>query len=234
MRTAKQFNSTGLRRAFPGVETITSNFAQADQDIFVLSMLDGKRNGSWLEVGCGWPLHISNTALLEQFAWSGLSIDSYKAILDEWPDKRLTSPIHICGLKADWLELLHQKSITQTNIDYLSLDCDPAEQTLDVLYRIPFDRLKFAVITFEHDSYASGDSVKIASRQYLQSHGYVLVAGNISDWGQARDYEDWWCHPDLVDPALIELYKSDTTKVKPYETYLYGLEWSEQLVQNRL
>jgi len=234
MQTTKKFSPAGLRNVFPGAESIVSNFAQADQDIFVLSMLNGKRNGTWLEIGCAWPQHISNTALLEQFGWHGVSLDSYQTVLDLWPGVRTTEPVHQCAYKANWIELLQQKGITQTDIDYLSLDCDPAEQTLDILHRIPFDRLRFAVITFEHDCHACGDSVKNASRQYLQDYGYQLVAANISDWGQVRDYEDWWVHPALVDPALIQSHTAVDATTKPYETYLYGLEWSEQFAQNRL
>jgi hypothetical protein len=230
----KHFDPAGLRNQFSGCNTIDSNYAQADQDIFVLSMLNGKRNGTWLEIGCAWPQKISNTALLEQFGWSGLSIDSYQTVINQWPGIRTTVPVHQCAYKANWIELLHQKGITQTDIDYLSLDCDPAEQTLDILHRIPFDRLRFAVITFEHDCYAAGPAVKIASRQYLCNYGYKLVASNISDWGQARDYEDWWVHPDLVSADLINMHTATDKSIKPYETYLYGLAWSDQFAQNRL
>ena len=230
----KHFDPAGLRNQFSGCNTIDFNYSQADQDIFVLSMLNGKRNGTWLEVGCAWPHDISNTALLEQFGWTGLSIDSYQTVLDQWPGTRTTVPVHVCAYKANWIELLHQKGITTTDIDYLSLDCDPAEQTLDILHRIPFDQLKFAVITFEHDCYAAGDTVKNSSRQYLLDYGYKLVASNISDWGQARDYEDWWVHPDLVSTDLINTHTAVDNTTKPYETYLYGLTWSDQFAQNRL
>ena len=230
----KQFDPAGLRNQFPGCNTINSNYSQADQDIFVLSMLGGKRNGTWLEIGCAWPFNINNTALLEQFGWTGVSLDSYQTVLNEWAAARTTVPVHQCAYTADWIGLLNQKGINQTDIDYLSLDCDPAAQTLDILYRIPFDRLRFAVITFEHDCHAAGPAVKIASRQYLQDRGYKLVVSNISEWGQARDFEDWWVHPDLVAPGLIESHTATDESIKPYETYLYGLTWSEQFAQNRL
>ena len=39
-------------------------------------MLDGLHKGTYLEIGAGWPEHISNTALLElQFGWHGVSLD---------------------------------------------------------------------------------------------------------------------------------------------------------------
>lgn len=50
--------------------------AQGGQDLFVVAMTQGKHNGTWLEIGCGDPIRINNTYLLEKrFNWSGTSID---------------------------------------------------------------------------------------------------------------------------------------------------------------
>ena len=40
-----------------------------------------------------------------------------------------------------------------TEIDYLQLDCDPPVITYKILLKIPFDKVKFGVITYEHDHY---------------------------------------------------------------------------------
>jgi len=56
----------GLNYKFPGSENINENFSQVYQDMFVLFMLDGKRNGTFLEVGGSLPYHGNNTALLER------------------------------------------------------------------------------------------------------------------------------------------------------------------------
>ena len=50
--------------------------SQAGQDLFVVAMTQGKENGTWLEIGCAWPITSNNTYLLEKkFGWSGISID---------------------------------------------------------------------------------------------------------------------------------------------------------------
>ena len=41
--------STQMRYPFAGIEQIEQNHSQSWQDIFVLTMLDGKRNGTYLE-----------------------------------------------------------------------------------------------------------------------------------------------------------------------------------------
>ena len=54
-----------LNNHFPGVEKIKKNFSQAYQDLFVLTMLQGKRSGKYLEVGANHPVEFNNTFLLE-------------------------------------------------------------------------------------------------------------------------------------------------------------------------
>jgi hypothetical protein len=50
--------------------------SQAGQELFVIAMTQGRRNGTWLEIGCGDPIRSSNTYLLEKrLDWSGISID---------------------------------------------------------------------------------------------------------------------------------------------------------------
>lgn len=50
--------------------------SQAGQDLFVIAMLQGKRNGTFLEIGANHLQGFSNTFLLEkQFGFSGTSID---------------------------------------------------------------------------------------------------------------------------------------------------------------
>ena len=48
-----------LMNPFPGVDDIKTNWSQTMQDMFVLTMLDGKRNGIYVEIGSFYPL-ISN------------------------------------------------------------------------------------------------------------------------------------------------------------------------------
>jgi len=50
--------------------------SQAGQELFVIAMTQGRRNGTWLEIGCGDPIRSNNTYLLEKrFGWTGTSID---------------------------------------------------------------------------------------------------------------------------------------------------------------
>ena len=67
---------TRLKKRFPGSEHITENHSQSMQDLFVLSVLNGKRNGVYVEIGADRPRVINNTWLLESmYDWMGVSFE---------------------------------------------------------------------------------------------------------------------------------------------------------------
>lgn len=201
-----------LRVKFLGSRTIDQNYSQAYQDMFVLTMLDGKRNGSFFEIGCGDPTFGSNTKLLEEWGWSGVSIDSDQAATAKFAGERRSTVITDDATKLDYDDLIDK------DYDYLQIDIDPALNSLNVLLRIPFERRRFAVITFEHDDYCS-PKIKERSRRYLLSHGYVLVVGDIAP-DRYNSFEDWWVHPDLVDPKIVAKMRDSVEGVKRADQYM--------------
>jgi len=199
-----------LKFKFPGSEFISRNFSQVFQDMFVLYMLKGKRNGTFLEVGGAQPYLSNNTALLQfQFDWSGSSIEWSENLSKEYRSARPNINV-LCrdALTVDYRKLL-QENYSSTDIDYLQLDIEPARNTYEVLLRIPFDKYRFAVITYEHDFYVDVTrSYREKSRKYLKDMGYELVVANICP-RENFSFEDWWVHPDLVDRSLIEQIKTE-------------------------
>ena len=103
--------------------------------------------------------------------------------------------------------------------DYLQIDVDPAQISYEVLLKIPFHRIKFRVITFEHDYYVD-ESVKEKSRDYLRSFGYQLVVNDVAV-NEYDSYEDWWVHPELVNPKIIELLSSNS-EINPAISYIFN------------
>lgn len=60
---------------------IAQSKSQAGQDLFVVAMLQGKRNGTFLEIGGNEPVNCNNTWLLERFFnFTGDSIENAKTI----------------------------------------------------------------------------------------------------------------------------------------------------------
>jgi hypothetical protein len=210
-----------LRYKFKGSNAINNNYSQAYQDMFVLSMLDGKRKGSYLEIGSAEPFYNNNTALLEtKFGWKGTSLDISEELVNEFSNERKNLVLCKDASKTDYEGMLKSLN-SEKNIDYLQIDCDPPEVSFKILKLIPLDKYKFAVITFEHDNYVDNSkSIREESRGLLLSHGYVLIAGNIAP-NDTDNFEDWWVHPDLVSNKTISkmICKNDVTKNA--ETYMF-------------
>lgn len=209
-----------LRMYFKGLGELTKNYSDAYQDFFVLTMLDGKEKGTYLEIGSADPFYNNNTALLEtKYKWKGTGIDYLKQEVEKYQAARKNKCIHADAREVDYVALL--KPYGQ-DIDYLQLDCDPPSVTYEVLERIPFDKHRFAVITYEHDSYREdGATYRTKSREYLSKQGYVLVAGNIAP-DKNRAFEDWWIHPELVSKERVEKMSSITDITKRADLYMQG------------
>lgn len=191
------------------------NYSQVYQDLFVLSMLNGKRNGTYLEIASGDPYFYSNTAVLEkEFGWTGVGVEIKESDVIKYRANRSNPVLQEDATKLDYKEILKQHNFPKT-IDYLQLDCEPPHITYEILTKIPFDDYKFAVITFETDNYATLDKVvRKDSRKLLRSKGYQLLVSNMND------FEDWWIHPDLVDPKIVEIMKNDNDEIKDAREYM--------------
>ena len=199
-------NYQNLKTKFTGAENIENNWSQSMQDIFVMSMLDGKRNGVYVEIGADQPRVISNTYLLEKdFDWSGISfeLDADKVAFFNTirKNKCLCEDATLYNYKSLFEELNYPKQI-----DYLQLDIDPAEGTLRALKALPLDDYRFSVITYETDVYSSGADIQDEQIEILESHGYQLVAKNVKCEG--NPYEDWWVDPAIVSEDVWKPYKT--------------------------
>lgn len=208
-----------MRHKFVGLDSIKKNYSESFQDMFVLAMTDGKRDGTYVEIGAGQSHYGNNTALLEEtFGWKGISFDLNEDFVKQHNETRSHTCLRRDATNVDYAKLLTALDFP-TDIDYLQIDCDPPEVSFRVLMNIPFETHRFAVITFEHDHYADPDnSIRENSRKYLESYGYQLVVNNIAP-DDFREYEDWWVHPDLVDPAIVKkmtLLNDQPKKAKKY------------------
>ncbi len=201
---------------FDGLESIDQSYSQCLQDMFVLSALNGKRNGTFLEIGAYDATFISNTYLLEKdFGWSGISVDIVPSVKDSFKNIGRTAEVIIGdAVNLDYNVIL--SGLTGYRVDYLQLDIEPNMQTLNCLKKLPLDNLRFSVINYETDVYDPANSVehnnaiREESRDILQSHGYILVAGNISNIDDFHPFEDWYLDSEYFDKDIINKFKRDS------------------------
>lgn len=209
-----------LKQKFAGSTTIEKNYSEAYQDMFVLTMLNGKTDGTYLEIGSSDPFIKSNTALLEkQFNWRGLSVEIQRGEVEKFQKHRKNPIICADALSLNYNEILNTYNLPKI-IDYLQVDCEPSQTTFEVLKKIPLNEYQFAVITFEHDHYNDDSGVvRLLSREYLKSFGYVLVGSDIGI-SDTKSFEDWWAHPALVDIEKIKNMTNPINVVKRADKFM--------------
>jgi len=207
-------------RPFDGIAKIQINYSQLHQDMFTLAMLNGKTQGTYLEIGAHEPIFISNTFLLESlFGWRGISIELDQDMVLRHKAMRSNSCLLGDATTANYGEILDNAAMPSV-IDYLSIDIDPPKNSLIALKKIPHDRYQFRVITFEHDYSAGGHLERSESRELLQSLGYKLIVSDVS-WGN-RIVEDWWIHPDHIDSDICAELICNDTNPHEHDKYIYG------------
>jgi hypothetical protein len=209
-----------LRFPFKGYEKIDRNYSQAFQDIFVISILNGKTDGKYLEIGANEPIKTSNTYILEnKFNWGGISLEIIPSLIPFFNGVRKNTCYCLDATKVDYNQLLDSQNWGY-EWDYLQLDCEPPKTTFETLLAIPFDRYKFAVITYEHDYYVDDTkSYREKSRRYLHSLGYKLLVNDVSI-DDKSSFEDWWVHPDLIDKNTINKFQHITNNINKIADYI--------------
>jgi len=195
-----------LRVKFNTAEDIETNYSQSLQDIFVLSVLDGKKNGTYLEIGADDGISINNTYILEtEYDWSGLAFEWLEPGWSRYVSQRTNPCLCEDATKANYSKLFKKYKFPK-QIDFLQADIEPAQQTLDALKAAFCGDYRFSVICFETAIYLGQDPhVQQEQIDFLESLGYVLIAKNVSNLG-GDPFEDWWVDPTAVDMDRLSPY----------------------------
>jgi hypothetical protein len=192
--------------------TTFTSYSKSGQDMFAYSIC-GTDSGTFLDIGASYPTRSNNTYGLECKGWSGITIDNCADHAKDYVGVR-KAPLTVLDMTTiNWDAFIADNPILQNTVDYLSFDIDDA--SLPVLRKFPFDRIKFRVMTVEHDAYRLGDPVRQEMRNILQDAGYDLVAADVRimhmwlERAQAVAFEDWYVRPELVDMRVASRFRSD-------------------------
>jgi hypothetical protein len=180
---------------FPDIESIDRNYSRHYQDMFVLSALDGKRKGTFIEIGSGDPFVFNNTALLEEkFDWTGLNIDIDERFAHQHSRKRKSQILNADASQLDY-NLLFKMNCVERHTDFLRINAETS--TLVALQKIPFHKHEFFVIQIQHNACWWGDELRERTREVLKGIGYVLAVSDVAV-NESDNYEDWWFHPQIA------------------------------------
>lgn len=168
--------------------------AQFRQDLFVLSELQFKQGGFFVDLGATNGVNLSNTYLLErEFGWRGILAEPGQS----WHDQLLANRRAAIETRCVWRESgsilsLHEVEVetvslndllkhhnAPTHVDYLSLDTEGTE--LDILSHFDFDSFRFNVVTCKHNLGPAREEVY----ELLTAHGYMRKYQEVSkvdDW----------------------------------------------------
>lgn len=212
-------NDLELKNQFKN-KIIKNNYSQAYQDIFILSILNYKSYGTYLEIGSGNPSIGNNTMLLEKdFNWTGVAIEIDEQLSNQYIDQRVNKCINKDANLIDY-NILIKNEFNSSTIDYLQIDCDPPSQSYNILTKIPFNKYKFNVITFEHDYYDDKEKkYKKLSVDYLKNAGYVLLVENVAV-DKFFPFEDWWVHESLYNENIKNKFENINVRVTCIEEYM--------------
>ena len=175
------------------------SYSQASQDVFVQTLIDSKKTSTYVEIGANDPIRFNNTFILEKLGWSGVSFEIDDNLVSKFNTLRKNKCICCDATIFNYKEYFNSQRYPE-QIDYLSIDIEPASQSLATLKIIPFNKYRFSIITFEHELSIEGPDVMLESREILASHGYTRVVSNVKYNGEA--FEDWY-----VDPTIINVKK---------------------------
>jgi hypothetical protein len=175
--------------------------------MFVLSVLGGKKNGTYVEIGGDDPIVINNTYLLESvYNWKGVSFEIESEKVNYYNSVRKNNCVCENAITADYIKIFEENNFSN-QIDYLQLDIDPSEQTLACLKNLPLDTYRFSVITYETDAYRSSFESVEESRSIFRDNGYQLIAQNVLNCGHA--FEDWYIDPNVIDSRVVDIFKTE-------------------------
>jgi hypothetical protein len=187
-------------------------YSQAGQDQFIINVLNGKRNGYFLEIGSNHPSYINNTYKLEkEYDWTGLMVE-YDAKWEQlYKAERKSNYIIADATGIDYRNKFQQLNYP-TNMDYLQIDLEVNNgstiKTLENLHSNILPFYKFAIVTFEHDIYRGNYfNTRTRSREIFATWNYHCVYKDVAN--DSCVYEDWYVHPDLVDMQYIRQIESD-------------------------
>ncbi len=185
-----------------------NSYSEYQEDFWIMSNLPLPKHGFYLDIGCGDPVHNSNTAFLRDHGWQGIGVDGNPNLVHRWNE--VNAPFISCviaertgciGFRIDekepamsriddaaqgtycrTLENLLTQRFQIGKIDFLSIDVEGAE--FDVLREMDFQKHQPSVIVAEYSTLQNDVTVKedMRVRDMLIGNGaYKMVHKTVAN-----------------------------------------------------
>lgn len=177
------------------------HYSEFKQDIFAIK---NAKNKTYIEIGAGFPIKKSNTFLLENNGWKGISIELNKNRFDLWKttSERKNKIYFEDAITFDYISALKENDLG-THIGYLSCDINPPKNTFLALKQVIEQGISFDCITFEHDKYQSHIDIEPEVINYLNDYGYSVAVNDVYRW---RKYRININEPKIIKKCFLETW----------------------------
>jgi len=175
-------------------------YSQAGQDIFANELFGNF--GTYIDVGAGDPLKGNNTYFLEvEKKWKGFSVDygdsdkeqilKLKNLWAKHPERK-NKIYWNDALKFNYRDKLDENGL-DIDIDFLSCDIDPQENTFLALKKVILDGVRPKYISFETDFYREKINYSELAFNFLKPYGYKIAVKNVfSNYKKNKIFETWF------------------------------------------
>jgi hypothetical protein len=174
-------------------------FSEWKQDIIIDRLLKHKTDGTFVDIGANQFNTNNNSYFFElnnNFYGIGVDIDPQYA--EGWAQNRKSPLIIGDATQLDYTNLFIEHNLPKV-IDFLSIDVDPAETSLDALYKVFETDYQFNIVDFE---VANDPPVTQKCKSFLESKGYKLVK-ELHIYGHYH-LDDIYVHESIYNENMIE------------------------------
>ena len=176
----------------------TSKYSQAGQDLFALELFGN--GGSYIDIGSGCPKENSNTYLLEvDHQWKGFGVEIVKSVKNLWDKcpERKNAIYWDDATTLDYKKIVVENNLS-TNINFLSCDIDPPQQTFLALKKVIMDGVRPKYIAFETDFYRENINYSSLAYTFLKTYDYSIAVSNVySNLKKNKVFETWFVKNSL-------------------------------------
>ena len=173
------------------LQSMNENRSSVYQDGYAYVFSNQKTNGTFVDISTSY----WNTLILEtHYSWKGILVGTNEPLSERPYSTHTLGPLS---------QMILDQHGMPSNIDYLSFDLDdPLPVFEDFIPVLPYT--KFGFITMRHND---DPNVRSRTREVLFSYGYSKIFTDIvigTTNGEWLATEDWYAHPDIADPVMIQ------------------------------